>query len=278
MINVITGSGAVGDRLVRHPGIDKVAFTGSTPVGRRIAAACGELLRTVTLELGGKSAAIVLPDADVAAMSSTLIRSCMRNTGQTCYISTRLIVTPDRYDEVVEMAAATISAARQGDPLDPETVFGPVATSAQHESVTGYIRAGLAEGARAVAGGDLAPRFAGGAWVTPTVFADVTPDMTIAREEIFGPVLSILRAQDVDEAVSIANATEFGLGGIVFGADEERAFAVARRVDTGSIGVNTFASNHAAPFGGRHDSGLGVEYGIEGLNAYLTPQSVHRRR
>lgn len=278
VVNVVTGGGEVGDRLVRHPGVDKVAFTGSTPVGRRIAAACGELLRPVTLELGGKSAAIVLPDADIARMSGSLIRSCMRNTGQTCYISTRLIVTPERYDEVVEMAAATISAARQGDPLDPATVFGPVATAAQRQSVTGYIRAGLAEGARAVAGGDVAPPFPAGAWVTPTVFADVTPDMRIAREEIFGPVLSIIRAADVDEAVAIANATEFGLGGIVFGADEERALAVARRVDTGSIGVNTFASNHAAPFGGRHDSGLGVEYGIEGLNAYLTPQSVHRRR
>lgn len=278
VVNVVTGDGRVGDRLVRHAGIDKVAFTGSTPVGRRIAAACGELLRPVTLELGGKSAAIVLADADVARMSEVLIRSCMRNTGQTCYISTRLIVTPERYDEVVDMASATIAAARQGDPLDPATVFGPVATSSQRASVSGFIRAGVAEGARVVAGGDVAPAFDRGWWVTPTVFADVAPDMTIAREEIFGPVLSIIPAATVDEAVAIANATEFGLGGIVFGADEERAFDVARRIDTGSIGVNMFASNHAAPFGGRHDSGLGVEYGVEGLSAYLTPQSVHRRR
>ena len=278
VVNVITGGGAIGDRLVRHPGVDKVAFTGSTPVGRRIAGICGELLRPVTLELGGKSAAIVLPDADVAHLSDVLVRSCMRNTGQTCYISTRLIVTPQRYDEVVEMAAATISGARQGDPLDAATVFGPVATAAQQESVVGYVRVGLAEGARAVAGGDVAPPFEAGAWVTPTVFADVDPGMRIAREEIFGPVLSIIPAADVDEAVAIANATEFGLGGIVFGVDEDRAFEVARRIDTGSVGVNLFASNHAAPFGGRHDSGLGVEYGPEGLAAYLTPQSVHRRR
>jgi aldehyde dehydrogenase (NAD+) len=278
VVNIVTGDGRVGDRLVRHPGIDKVAFTGSTPVGRRIAAACGELLRPVTLELGGKSAAIVLPDADVARMSDVLIRSCMRNTGQTCYISTRLIVTPERYDEVVDMASATIAAARQGDPLDPATVFGPVATSTQRDSVTGFIRTAVAEGARAVAGGEMEPAFDRGWWVTPTVFADVTPDMTVAREEIFGPVLSIIPADTVEEAVAIANGTDFGLGGIVFGADEERAFDVARRVDTGSIGVNMFASNHAAPFGGRHDSGLGVEYGIEGLSAYLTPQSVHRRR
>lgn len=278
VVNLITGNGAVGDLLVRHPDVDKVAFTGSTPVGRRIAAACGELLRPVTLELGGKSAAIVLPDADVAAIAPVLIRSCMRNTGQTCYISTRIIVTPERYDEVVDMVAATIGAGVVGDPLDPATVFGPVATAAQCESVTGYIRAGVDEGARVALGGTTEPPVVGGSFVTPTVFADVTPGMTVAREEIFGPVITILRADDVDHAVEIANGTEFGLGGIVFGGDEAAAFAVARRVDTGSVGVNFFASNHFAPFGGRHDSGLGVEYGIEGLSAYVTPQSVHRRR
>jgi aldehyde dehydrogenase (NAD+) len=278
VVNIITGDGATGDLLVRHPDIDKVAFTGSTPVGRRIAAACGELLRPVTLELGGKSSAIVLPDADLDAMSRILIRSCARNTGQTCYISTRIIATPERYDEVVEMVAGTISAAPVGDPLDPATVFGPVATAAQRDIVTDYIRSGLQEGARAVAGGDVVAPIDGGSFVTPTVFADVRPDMRISREEIFGPVITILPAADVDEAVAIANDTPFGLGGIVFGANETAAFGVARRVDTGSVGVNFFASNHHAPFGGRHDSGLGVEYGIEGLNAYLSPQSVHRRR
>jgi aldehyde dehydrogenase (NAD+) len=278
VINLLTGNGAMGDHLVRHPDVDKVAFTGSTPVGRRIAAACGELLRPVTLELGGKSAAIVLPDADVDAMAAGLIRSSMRNTGQTCYISTRMIVTPERYDAVVEMASATIGAAVQGDPLDPATVFGPVATASQRDRVTEYIRSGLAEGARPVTGGALPPPFEAGSWVTPTVFADVAPGMRIAREEIFGPVLSIIPAADVNEAVAIANATEFGLGGIVYGLDQERAYQVARRVDTGSIGINFFASNHAAPFAGRHDSGLGVEYGIEGLSAYLTVQSVHRKR
>ncbi|WP_396656294.1 aldehyde dehydrogenase family protein [Microbacterium sp.] len=278
VVNLVTGDGAVGERLVRHPGVDKVAFTGSTPVGRRIAAACGELLRPVTLELGGKSSAIVLPDADLDAMGSVLIRSCLRNTGQTCYIATRLIATPERYDEVVALAAATVSGAVLGDPLDERTVFGPVATAAQRDIVRGFIDSGLAEGARPVAGGDVPPPFARGSWVVPTVFADVEPGMRIAREEIFGPVLTVIPARDVDDAVGIANATEFGLGGIVFGADPDRAFEVARRVDTGSIGLGFFASNHAAPFGGRHDSGLGVEYGIEGLNAYLTPQSVHRRR
>ncbi len=277
VINLITGDGAVGDLMVRHPDVDKVAFTGSTPVGRKIAAACGELLRPVTLELGGKSAAIVLPDADVAAIAPGLIRSSMRNTGQTCYISTRIIATPANYDEVVAMITETIGAGRVGDPLDPDTVFGPVATEAQRASVVGYLRSGVAEGARAVLGGTPEPPIPGGSYVAPTVFADVTPEMAIAREEIFGPVITVLRADDVDHAVAIANGTEFGLGGIVFGTDEDAAFAVARRIDTGSVGVNFFASNHVAPFGGRHDSGLGLEYGIEGLAAYVTPQSLPLR-
>lgn len=278
VVNIVTGGADTGDALVRHPGIDKVAFTGSTPVGRRIAAICGELLRPVTLELGGKSSAIVLPDADLDAMSQILVRSCLRNTGQTCYISTRIIATPVNYDAVVAMAAATIGAAPVGDPLEAATVFGPLASIAQRDRVRGYVRAGVAEGAAVVVGGDVAPPIEGGAFLAPTVFAGVRPDMTIAREEIFGPVLTILPAASVDEAVAIANDTPFGLGGIVFGADEDAAFRVARRVDTGSIGVNFFASNHHAPFGGRHDSGLGVEYGIEGLSAYLAPQSVHRHR
>lgn len=278
VINLVTGGAETGDTLVRHPDVDKVAFTGSTPVGRRIAAACGELLRPVTLELGGKSAAIVLPDADLDAMSAVLLRSCLRNTGQTCYISTRLIATPERYDALVDMVTATVGAASVGDPLDPATVFGPVATAAQREGVRALIRAGVAEGARATLGGDVDPPFGGGSFVAPTVFADVTAGMRIAQEEVFGPVVTITRARDVDDAVAIANSTRFGLGGIVFGADEDAALRVARRVDTGSIGINFFASNHFAPFGGRHDSGLGVEYGIEGLSAYLTPQSVHRRR
>ncbi len=277
VVNLVTGNGAVGDMLVRHPDVDKVAFTGSTPVGRKIAGACGELLRPVTLELGGKSAAIVMPDADVSAIAPVLIRSSMRNTGQTCYISTRIIATPVNYDAVVDMIAETIGAGVVGDPLDEATVFGPVATAAQRESVTGYIRAGVDEGARAVLGGVTQAPIAGGSFVAPTVFADVTPAMTIAREEIFGPVITVLRADDVEHAIEIANSTEFGLGGIVFGTDEDAAFAVARRIDTGSVGVNFFASNHYAPFGGRHDSGLGVEYGIEGLSAYVTAQSVHRR-
>jgi aldehyde dehydrogenase (NAD+) len=266
---------------VRHPGVDKVAFTGSTPVGRHIAAASGELLRPVTLELGGKSSAIVLPDADLQAMSSTLIRSCMRNTGQTCYISTRILAPASRYDEVLDMVTATIEAGPQGDPLDASTVFGPSATAAQFRTVLDLVESGRAEGARPTTGGraaQLSGGLEGGYFVEPTVFADVEPWMRISREEIFGPVLSVLKYSNVDEAIELANNTDFGLGGIVFGQDQSAAFAVADRMDTGSVGINFFASNHAAPFGGRHDSGLGTEYGVEGLNAYLSYKSIHRGR
>jgi aldehyde dehydrogenase (NAD+) len=280
VVNLVTGSGRLGDVLVKHPGVAKVAFTGSTPVGRKIAAACGELLRPVTLELGGKSSAIVLPDADLDAMSEVLIRSSMRNTGQTCYISTRILAPAGRYDEVVDMVTATIAAGKQGDPLEPDTVFGPCATESQYRTVLEYVESGLAEGARATTGGRAASLGGGleqGYFVEPTVFADVTPDMRISREEIFGPVITILKYDTVDEAVALANNTEFGLGGLVFGSDEAAALAVADRMDTGSVGLNFFASNHAAPFGGRHDSGLGTEYGIEGLNAYLSYKSIHRK-
>lgn len=284
VVNLLTGSGRFGNQLVRHPGVGKVAFTGSTPVGKKIAAACGELLRPVTLELGGKSSAIVLPDADLDTLSSRLVRSCMRNTGQTCYISTRIIAPASRYDEVVQTVADTIAAGVQGDPLDDATIFGPVASKSQYDTVMEYIASGHEEGARAVTGGtpasNLGEGLESGEFITPTVFADVTPKMRISREEIFGPVITILKyddSQGVDEAVTLANNTKFGLGGIVFGSDEKRALDVARQVDSGSVGINFFGSNHSAPFGGRHDSGMGVEYGIEGLSAYLTYKSIHRQ-
>ena len=276
VVNLITGDAAAGDMLVRHRDVDKVAFTGSTAVGRKIAAVCGELLRPVTLELGGKSSALVLPDADLDAMSQVLVRSCLRNTGQTCYISTRILAPAQRYDEVVEMVAATIAAAKCGDPFDPDTVFGPVANKMQYDKVLHYLDTASNEGARVVTGGRPA-NVTHGYFITPAVLADVTPEMTVAREEIFGPVITILRYETIDEAVEIANNTSFGLGGIVFSTDPDAALAVAQRIDSGSVGINFFASNHSAPFGGRKDSGLGVEYGVEGLAAYLSYKSIHRR-
>lgn len=275
VVNLVTGSGRRGDVLVRHPLVSKVGFTGSTPVGRRIAGACGELLRPVTLELGGKSSAVVLPDADLQAMSAVLLRSCLRNTGQTCYISTRILAPAERYEEVVAMVTETVAAAPQGNPLDPQTVFGPSATRSQFETVQEYLASAAQEGAVATTGGRTVD---GPGWfVEPTVLRDVQPWMRVAREEIFGPVLTVLPYREVDEAVELANDTDFGLGGVVFSDDEDAALNVARRMDTGSVGINFFASNHAAPFGGRKDSGLGVEFGLEGLAAYVSYQSVHRR-
>src|SRR5699024_4218618 len=199
MVNYVTGPGRMGDLMVRHPKAAKVAFTGSTPVGRRIAAACGELLRPVTLELGGKSSAIVMEDADLDDMSAKLIRSCMRNTGQTCYISTRILAPASRYDEVVNMVAETIAAAPQGDPLDPTTVFGPSANEPQYNSVLDHLESAKQEGARITTGGETASfkgKLADGLFIQPTVLADVTPEMRVAREEIFGPVITILKYTD----------------------------------------------------------------------------------
>jgi aldehyde dehydrogenase (NAD+) len=174
------------------------------------------------------------------------------------------------------MVTDTVAAAKQGDPLDADTVFGPLATKQQRDTVLDSIGSALGEGARATTGGRSASAQRG-YFVEPTVFADVTPAMRVAREEVFGPVLSVMRYRTVAEAVELANGTGFGLGGIVFSADPVAAMDVAERMDTGSVGLNFFASNHAAPFGGRHDSGLGVEYGIEGLLAYVTYKSIHRR-
>lgn len=280
VVNLVTGPGRMGDLMVRHPKVAKVAFTGSTPVGRHIAAACGELLRPVTLELGGKSSAIVMEDANLEEMSARLIRSCMRNTGQTCYISTRILTPASRYKEVVDMVTETIAAAPQGDPLDPATVFGPSANQSQYNSVLEHLESAEAEGARIATGGTTADtngELADGLFIQPTVLADVTPEMRVAREEIFGPVITILKYTDLDEAIDLANNTEFGLGGIVFGSDQDKTLEVAEAMNTGSVGINFFASNHAAPFGGRNDSGLGVEYGPEGLAAYLSYKSIHRR-
>ena len=276
VVNLITGPGRLGDAMVRHPMVDKVAFTGSTEVGRRIAAACGELLRPVTLELGGTSAAVLLDDVDLDAFASVFVRSCMRNSGQTCYISTRILAPRSRYEEIVDRIAAVVSTAPQGDPRDPATVFGPVANRSQYESVLEHLASARAEGARFVTGGEPLP--GPGFFIAPAVLADVTPEMRVAREEIFGPVVTVQRYEDEDEAIEIANSTPFGLGGIVFSTDEQHAFAVAERIDSGSVGVNFFASNHAAPFGGRHDSGLGVEYGVEGLEQYVAFKSIHRSK
>ena len=275
-INVITGGRETGSLLVQHPLVDKVAFTGSTEAGRIIAQQCGSLLRPVTLELGGKSAAILLDDVDLDYFGTMLNRTCLRNTGQTCYNSTRILAPRSRYGEIVELAAGVVASTKQGDPLELDTVYGPTVSARQRDRVEGYIALGRAEGATVATGGGR-PAFDRGFYVQPTVFSDVDNRMRIAQEEIFGPVLVVIPFDDDSDAARIANDSQFGLGGSIFSADESRAAALARTIETGSIGVNFFGSNHAAPFGGWKDSGLGVEYGPEGLNAYLRLKSVHRR-
>ncbi|MFJ6986979.1 MULTISPECIES: aldehyde dehydrogenase family protein [unclassified Streptomyces] len=266
VFNLVTGLGPVaGQALAEHPGVDLVSFTGSTAVGRQIAATAGAAIKKVALELGGKSANVILPGADLARAVNVGVASVMTNSGQTCSAWTRMLVHRDDYDEAVDLAAA--AAAKYGDRI------GPVVSARQQRRVLGYIEQGVAEGARLVTGGPEAPRERGH-WVSPTVFADVTPDMTIAQEEIFGPVLSILRYEDEDDALRIANGTVYGLAGAVWAGDEAHAVAFARRMDTGQVDINGGRFNPQAPFGGYKQSGVGRELGAHGLTEYLQTKSL----
>jgi aldehyde dehydrogenase (NAD+) len=276
VVNIVPGGRELGSHLVEHPGVDKIAFTGSTAAGRAIARRCGELLRPVTLELGGKSAAIVLDDADLSQSAESLFAATLLNNGQTCYLGTRVLAPRSRYDEVLEVFSGLAGALQVGDSLDPSTQVGPMVSARQRDRVEGYIEKGRAEGARVVVGGGRPEDRDRGWFVQPTVFADVENSHTIAREEIFGPVLSVIPYDGVDEAVSIANDSDFGLGGSVWTADHERGEAVARRVQTGTIGINHYVLDPAAPFGGVKASGLGRELGPEGLAAYLQLQSIYQ--
>ncbi|WMI60036.1 aldehyde dehydrogenase family protein [Streptomyces rochei] len=266
VFNLVTGLGPVaGQALAEHPGVDLVSFTGSTAVGRRIGAAAGAAVKRVALELGGKSANVILPSADLAKAVNVGVANVMSNSGQTCSAWTRMLVHRDQYDEAVALAAE--AAAKYGDRI------GPLVNAKQQERVRGYIEKGVAEGARLVAGGPEAPREEG-CYVSPTVFADVTEDMTIAQEEIFGPVLSILRYDDEEEALRIANGTVYGLAGAVWAGDEAEAVAFARRMDTGQVDINGGRFNPLAPFGGYKQSGVGRELGLHGLTEYLQTKSL----
>jgi len=277
VINVITGGRDVGAHLVAHPGIDKVAFTGSTSAGRAIGEVCGRLLRPVTLELGGKSAAIVLDDADLEQTVRGLSWASLLNNGQTCYLNSRILAPGNRYAAVVEAVADLAASLKVGDPSDPSTRVGPLVTSAQRERVEGFIAAGVREGGRVVTGGGRPAGLPVGWYVEPTVLADVAPDATPVREEIFGPVLCVLPYDDVEDAIRLANDSEYGLGGTVWTSDVERGLEIARRVETGSIGVNFFDLDIGAPFGGVKSSGLGRELGPEGLDAYVSMKSIYLR-
>ncbi|WP_037607224.1 aldehyde dehydrogenase family protein [Streptacidiphilus rugosus] len=276
VFNLVTGVGAVaGAALAAHPDVDLVSFTGSTAVGRSIAEQAGRGVKRVALELGGKSANVVLPGADLARAVNVNIGNVFANSGQTCSAWTRLLVHEDQYEEAVAIAAKAAAKYLPGDPTAAETRVGPVVNAKQRERVLGYVRQGLDAGARLVAGGVETPEGCErGYFVRPTVLADVTAEMTVAQEEIFGPVLCLLAYRDEEHALELANGTEYGLAGGVWAADEETAVAFARRMDTGQIDINGGRFNPLAPFGGYKGSGVGRELGRHGLEEFLQTKSL----
>ena len=276
VVNIVAAGREVGEHLVSHPGVDKVAFTGSTAAGRRIGAICGEQLKRVSLELGGKSAAIVLDDADLAATMEGLKFTALMNSGQACVAQTRILASRARYGEVVDALVEAVGAMAVGDPMDPATEIGPMVAQRQQERVEKYIALGQEEGARVVLGGNGRPDGLDTGWyVRPTIFADVDNRMRIAQEEIFGPVLSVIPYDDVTDAVRIANDSDYGLAGTVWTTDVEAGLDVARGVRTGTYGVNTYTMDFAAPFGGFKASGTGREFGPEGLAQYTELKSIY---
>jgi geranial dehydrogenase len=275
VLNWVPADREVGAYLVAHPGIDKVAFTGSTAAGRKIGAVCGELLRPCSLELGGKSAAIILDDADLPTVLAGLNFAALANNGQTCAASTRILVPDSRYEEITAALAGWASSLKVGDPLDPETQIGPVVSSGHRERIEGYIAKGREQGATVLTGGGRPVDRGSGWFVEPTIFADVTNDACIAQEEIFGPVLAVIRYSDEAEAIAIANDSEYGLGGTVWSTDTERAVRVAKQVVTGTIGINGYVIDMNAPFGGVKNSGLGREFGPEAIAAYQQLKSIY---
>ncbi|MEU3528713.1 aldehyde dehydrogenase [Streptomyces sp. NPDC038707] len=276
VVNIVTGGRETGAALVDHPLVRKIAFTGSTAAGQAIAAACARDFKRVTLELGGKSAGILLDDVDLDAFRPFVYSACAPNTGQTCRALTRVLAPRSRYGEVVDMLGETLAAIPLGDPTDPATLFGPLVSQRQRERVESYIELGRKEGAGLVLGGGRPAGLDRGYYVEPTLFRDVDNSMRIAREEIFGPVVVVIPYATEDEAIAIANDSEFGLGGGVFSPDRERATAVARRIVTGTVGVNTASFPMEAPFGGVKKSGIGRELGPTALDAYLETKTIFR--
>jgi aldehyde dehydrogenase (NAD+) len=275
VLNVVVADREAAATLVTHPGVDKITFTGSTGAGRWIGSECGRLMKRCTLELGGKSAAIFLDDGSVETLLGGLAMSSFMNNGQNCTAQMRMLVARSRYDEVVEALAGYAEDFVVGDPLDPVTTLGPMVSERQRERVMGYIDEARGGDARLVAGGGRPAGLDRGWFVEPTVFADVSNDDKIAREEVFGPVMAVIPYDGDDEAVAIANDSEYGLAGSVWTEDEARGLAVARRVRTGTIGVNYYVPDLTAPFGGYKASGVGREFGRQGLESYLEWKAIY---
>ena len=276
VFNLVTGYGpVVGEAMARHPDVDMVSFTGSTRAGKRVSELASATVKRVALELGGKSASVVLDDADLAAAVKGTINACFLNSGQTCSAHTRLLVPESKYDEAAKIAVELAKGFTVGDPFGGTAKLGPLVSELQRERVRGYIRKGIEGGADLLAGGPDAPEgLPKGYYVKPTIFGRVKPDATIAQEEIFGPVLSIITYKDEDEAVKIANGTPYGLGGGVWSKDEEHAKKVAKRMRTGQVDINGGPFNLQAPFGGFKQSGNGRELGRFGLEEFLEYKSL----
>ena len=274
VVNVLTADRDVSELLVRHPEVDKVSFTGSTAAGRRIASICGERIARCTLELGGKSAAVLLNDYDMGAAAESLSQSLMFMSGQVCAALTRIVVPRRRQDDFVDAMSAAFKAVKVGDPYAPQTQLGPLATERQRERVEGYIAKGKAEGATLACGGGRPADTNRGWFVEPTLFSNVDPDATIAQEEIFGPVVSVIPADNEEHAIEIANGTAFGLNSSVFTNDVDAAFRVGRRLRAGTVGHNGFRTDFNIAFGGFKQSGIGREGGVEGLRAYLETKTM----
>jgi len=275
VVNLVPGTGpVVGQAIAGHPGVDMVSFTGSTATGSRISHLAADRIARVALELGGKSANVILDDADLTKAVKVGVGNAFLNAGQTCTAWTRMLVHESRYAEALEIARAAADGYTMGDPADEATRLGPLVSAAQRDRVEKYIATGLAEGARRITAEAVKPST--GYFVAPTVLADVRPDSTVAQEEIFGPVLSVIPFRDDDEAVRIANNSRYGLAGAVWSGDTDRASAVARRMRTGAVDINGGAFNPIAPFGGYKQSGYGRELGAYGLEEFLLHKAIQR--
>jgi aldehyde dehydrogenase (NAD+) len=277
VFNIVSGSGrVVGEAIVAHPDVDMVSFTGSLQAGRRIASVAGEGIKKVCLELGGKSAFVVLDDAPFEKAIPAGVNNCMQNSGQTCSAWTRMLVPRARHDEAVEMAKAQLAKLTLGDPFDKNTRLGPLASATQRDTVLDYIEKGKKEGATVVAGGGKPAHLATGFYVEPTIFANVDNRMTVAQEEIFGPVLSIIPYDSEAEAIAIANDSQYGLAGGVWAGTQERALEVARQLRTGQVDINGGRFNVLAPFGGYKKSGIGREIGPLAIEEFFQLKSIQR--